>query len=345
MQPEKGMIVRLVSFIPPAGGDVRSGVLLGDTIIDLATAAPLVSEDIVDAPWDMLTLLSGSHPDVTLATAADIVQAVVSLMGSEEPMNEPSTSFSWHDGLVIGEDALVVPVSQVRLVSPLPRVVSLREFDAFVDDQAAALRQAAGYWIGDRRHPAFRFAAHTAIYGPDESVELPASAPLDCGMALGCVIGQTGRDISPAEAEAYIAGYLLANAWTIRDPLLAALRPRDVATSLGPWLVTADELEYYRDDDGRLLLTLRLLINGQEVSRYHTGRMRFSFAELIAFASQDTWLQPGEIILSGVAAGGCLLDIQGDSGPWLRDGDEVIIECPELGQLRSPVGWFAGSDY
>ncbi|RMG51510.1 MAG: fumarylacetoacetate hydrolase family protein, partial [Chloroflexi bacterium] len=64
MQPEKGMIVRLVSFIPPAGGDVRSGVLLGDTIIDLATAAPLVSEDIVDAPWDMLTLLSGSHPDV-----------------------------------------------------------------------------------------------------------------------------------------------------------------------------------------------------------------------------------------------------------------------------------------
>lgn len=331
--------MRLVSFIPPDGGPARAGVLLGDTIIDLAAAVPLVSEDASDVSWDMLTLLRADHPEVNLATAAEIVQAVVNLMGSEDTTT--AGDFDWHSGLTIGDTALILPVTQVRVVSPLPQVVSLREFDALVDDQTAALRQAAGYWVGDRHQPAFRFAGHTAIYGPDERIELPTMAPLDCGMALGCVIGRSGRDIAPEEADAHIAGYLLVNAWTVRDPLLNARRPRDFATSLGPWLVTPDELEYYRDDDGRLLLTLHLMINGREVSYYHTGLMRFPFAELIAFASQDTWLQPGEIIVSGVAAGGCLLDIHGDSGPWLRHGDEVVLVCSELGQLRSPIGWLS----
>ncbi|MCX7859774.1 MAG: fumarylacetoacetate hydrolase family protein [Chloroflexus sp.] len=330
--------MRLISFIPPAGGTARAGALLGDAIIDLAAAAALVSEEAAAAPWDMLTLLHGDHPDVTLAAAADIVQAVLNVMGGADPAEAPLSEFDWRDGLTIGDTALVIPATQVRLVAPLPRVVSLREFDALVDDRTAIMRQTAGYWVGDRHQPAFRFASHTTILGPDEPIELPITGPLDCGMALGCVIGRAGRDIAPEEAEAYIAGYLLANAWTIRDPLLATLRPRDSATSLGPWLVTPDELEYYRDDDGRLMLELRLLVNGRELVRANTALMRWPFAELIAFASRATMLYPGEVILSGVATGGCLLDRYGDDGPWLRAGDEVVIECPELGQLRSPVG-------
>lgn len=330
--------MRLVSFIPPAGTTAQVGVMIGDAIIDVVAGAALVSEEATAAQWDMLSLLRGDHPDVTIAAAADIVQAVINVMGGADPSEAPLGEFNWHEGLTIGDTALVIPTTQVRLVAPLPQVVSLREFDALTDDRTAMIRQAAGYWIGDRNWPAFRFASHTAILGPDEPIELPMTEPLDCGMALGCVIGRAGRDIAPEDADAYIAGYLLVNAWTIRDPLAASLRPRDRATSLGPWLVTPDELEYYRDDDGRLLLELRLLLNGRELSRTNTALMRWSFAELIAFASRDTMLYPGEVIVSGVATGGCLLDLFGDDGPWLRAGDEVVIECTELGQLRSPVG-------
>ncbi|WP_298818761.1 fumarylacetoacetate hydrolase family protein [Chloroflexus sp.] len=329
--------MRLLSFISPSGGAARAGALLGETIIDLAAAAPLISEDAAEAPWDMLTILRGDHPDVNLAAAADIVQAVVNVIGGEDPTETPLDGFDWQAGLTIGDTALMVPIHQVRLVAPLPQVVSLREFDALVSEQTSALRQAAGYWVGHQRFPAFRFAGHTTIYGPDESVELPESGLLDCGMALGCVIGRGGRNIPVEEADACIAGYFLVNAWAIRDPLLASLRPRDFATSLGPWLVTSDELEYYRDDDGRLMLTLRLVINGREISRYNTALMRFSFGELIAFASRDTTLYPGEVFVSGVADGGCLLDLNGADGPWLNPGDEVIIECTELGHLRSPI--------
>ncbi len=328
----------LLSFIPPAGGAPRVGTLLGDVIIDLAAAAPLISEDAAVAPWDMLTLLRGDYPDVNLAAAADIVQAVVNVMSGADPDEPPPADFDWSAGLTIGETMLAVPLSQVRLTAPLPQVVALREFDALSSDQTAKLRQAAGYWVGHRQVPAFLLAGHTTIYGPDEPVRLPTSGSLDCGMALGCVIGRSGRDISPDEAADYIAGYLLINAWTIRDPWLAALRPRDFATSIGPWLVTPDELEPFCDDDGRLMLTLRLTINGQEIGRYNTAMMRFSFHELIAFASRDTTLYPGEVIASGVADSGCLLDIHGDNGPWLQPGDEVIIECTGLGRLRSPIG-------
>lgn len=330
--------MRLVSFIPPAGTTAQAGVMFGDAIIDVAAGAALVSEEAAAARWDMLSLLRGDHPDVTIAAAADVVQAVINVMGGADPSEAPLGEFNWHEGLTIGDTALVIPATQVRLVAPLPQVVSLREFDALTDDRTAMMRQAAGYWIGDRNWPAFRFASHTAILGPDEPIVLPMTEPLDCGMALGCVIGRAGCDIAPEDADAYIAGYLLVNAWTIRDPLVASLRPRDRATSLGPWLVTPDELEYYRDDDGRLMLELRLLLNGRELARANTALMRWSFAELIAFASRDTMLYPGEVIVSGVAAGGCLLDQHGDDGPWLRAGDEVVIECTELGQLRSPVG-------
>lgn len=330
--------MRLVSFIPPAETTARTGVLLGEAIIDLAVAAALVSEEAATAPWDMLTLLRGDHPEVTIATAADIVQAVVNVMAGEEPAEAPLTEFSWQAGLTIGETALVLPATQVCLVAPLPQALSLREFDALVDEPTAALRRAAGYWVGDQHWPSFRFANHTAIYGPDDPIPLPMSGPLDCGMALGCVIGQVGRDIPPDEADAYIAGYVLVNAWTIRDPVQATLRPRDVGTSLGPWLVTPDEVECYRDDDGRLMLTLRLLLNGREIGQCNTALMRFSFGELIAFASRDTTLYPGEVLIGGVATGGCLLDHYGDEGPWLRTGDEVVVECHELGRLRSPIG-------
>ncbi len=331
--------MRLISFLPPTGGPPRAGAIVGAAVIDLPAAAPLVSEDAPDQPWDVSALLRGEQPDLSLAAVTDIAQAVIHVMGSDDLTGMAVSGFDWQHGLMIGETALVWPLDQIRLAVPLPSLTSLRDFEAFADDQTLALRQAAGYWSGDRHWPAFRFASHTMVFGPDQPIALPASGPLDCGLALGCVIGRAGRDIPAAEAAAYIAGYCLINAWTIRDPLLTSLRPRDVGTSCGPWLVTPDELEYYCDDDGRLMLSLRLLINQRLIAQINTASMRFSFAEMIAFASRDTTLLPGEVLCSGIASGGCLFDHHEGAGPYLQPGDEVIIECPELGQLRNLVGW------
>ncbi|NTV62903.1 MAG: DUF2437 domain-containing protein, partial [Oscillochloris sp.] len=102
--------MRLVTFTPP-DGPPRAGVLLGDSVVDLAAAAGLVIEDTEHLRWDMLSLLCGDQPEVNLSTAAEIVAAVAQFVGSDA-----------RDGaLQIGGTAMLLPLDQVRLLAPLPR--------------------------------------------------------------------------------------------------------------------------------------------------------------------------------------------------------------------------------
>jgi fumarylacetoacetate (FAA) hydrolase len=158
------------------------------------------------------------------------------------------------------------------------------------------------------------------------------------------VIGREGRGIHPDDAELYIAGYMIMNDWSARDvqaeerPIgLGPAKAKDFATSLGPWLVTPDELELYTDDDGRLSLTMVARVNGVERSRGNAASMRFSFAEMIAHASRDATLYPGDVLGSGTVGGGCLLELTGGYGPWLERDDVVELEITGLGVLRNTI--------
>lgn len=325
--------MRLVTFTPP-DGPARAGAILGDTVIDLAVAAALVIEDAEGLRWDMLSLLRGDQDEVNLETAADIVSAAMQFLSEDVA-----------GGLQIGGAAMILPLAQVRLLAPLPRPSSLRDFYVFEQHVATARAQRGqkvpAEWY---RIPTFYFSNHGAIYGPDTDIPMPQTEALDYELELACVIGHEGRDIHPDDAGAYIAGYMIMNDWSARDIQrdemrigLGPAKGKDFATSLGPWLVTADELDIYADDDGRLSLSMIARVNGVERSRGNAASMYHRFADIIAHASRDCTLYPGDVLGSGTVGTGCLLELTAGYGPWLERGDTVELEITGLGLLRNTV--------
>ncbi len=345
--------MRLVTFVPP-DGQPRAGALLGEAVVDLAAAAPFVIEEAEGLRWDMISLLRGDQEEVTLDTAVDILAAVAQMLGAEPDAlglpGEPDEPDLFEAGdlegsLSIGGAAMLYPLSQVRLLAPLPRPASLRIYDAFEEHAIARASLRGGSLPAEwYRGPAFAFANHGSVIGPGAPLSAPLAESLDYGLGLACVIGRAARDLTPAEAAEVIAGYTLINIWCARDieERELALRSgpaksRDFATSLGPWLVTPDELELYADDDGRLALLLTAAVNGVERSRSSAASQYYPFAELVAHASRDVTLYPGDVIGCGPVGGGTLLEQTAGYGPWLEVGDTVTLEATGLGTLSNTV--------
>lgn len=341
--------MRLVTFVA-TDGQPRVGIMIGTGIIDIATAAPLVFEYIEDYRWDMLSLLRGDQQGATLDDLLEIQSAVISQLGNQLSFNPilPGNG-SQDQGLTgsisIGGSEMLLPLAHVRLLAPLPCPTSLRLFDAF-EQHALLARQLQSQTLPAIWYavPAFAFGNHSAVYGPDALIPCFGSEALDYSLELACVIGRTGRNIRLEEAATYIAGYMIANVWCARDiqaeeyPLgLGASKSRDFAISLGPCLLTPDELEIYSDDDGRLNLTMQARVNGVERSRGNAAAMYHTFAQMIVYASRNVTLYPGDVLSSGPVGAGCLSDLTQGQGPWLEPGDVVEVEITGLGLLRNQV--------
>ena len=156
---------------------------------------------------------------------------------------------------------------------------------------------------------------------------------MDYELELACVIGKEGTDISEDGAAAHVGGYTVMNDWSARDiqmeEMSVGLGPakgKDFATSLGPWLVTPDE---FNPADARM--TAR--INGEVWSDGNIGQIHWSFAQMIAHASMDETLYPGDVLGSGTVGGGCGLELD----RWLQSGDVVELEVEGIGVLRNRV--------
>ena len=160
------------------------------------------------------------------------------------------------------------------------------------------------------------------------------------------------RNLSPEEAGAYIAGYTIFNDWSARDLQneemklgLGICKGKDFANTLGPWIVTPDELEPFRDGD-RLDLDLRARVNDRELGDDTLANMAWSFEELISYASRGTWIRRGDVLGSGTCGFGCLLELRGRHGreayPALAVGDTVTLSVEGIGQLTNSV--IAGTD-
>ncbi len=245
-------------------------------------------------------------------------------------------------------DALTLPLRRARLRAPLPRPASLRDFYAFEQHVATANanrgRPVPEEWY---QFPVFYFSNHQAIYGPEEIVPYPSyTQALDYELEIACVIGKAGCDIPAEQAEEYILGFTIMNDWSARDvqraEMKAGLGPakgKDFATSLGPWIATLDELaDRATGRPGVYDLEMVARVNGQERSRNNFRNIYYSFGQLLARASADTWLYPGDVIGSGTTGSGCLLELTRAQGPWLQPGDVVELEIERLGVLRNTVG-------
>lgn len=240
-------------------------------------------------------------------------------------------------------------VTLAELLSPIPEPPSVRDFYAFEQHVKAARARRNAEMIPEWYQIAvFYFSNPAAIQGPEVGVPYPSdSKELDFELEIACVIGKAGRDIAAADAPSYIAGYLVMNDWSARDLQreemkmnLGPAKGKDFATSLGPWLVTPDELADHRLGSGadeRYDLTLLGRINGKEVSRGNAKDLHFTFAQMIERASRHVTLKPGDIIGSGTVGTGCILELGPENVPWLKVGDVVEMEIDGLGVLRNTI--------
>ena len=221
------------------------------------------------------------------------------------------------------------PLEDVRLLAPVPRPPSVRDAYAFEEHIRNAARVTGRPGVPDEWYqlPVFYFSNPAAIYGPGDEIPFPAgSEELDYELEVAAVIGAQGA----------IGGFTIMNDWSARDlqrkEMKVGLGPakgKDFATSLGPVVVTPDEL-------GDLRLEMVARVNGQERSRGNMGDMYHSWEAILERAAANTQLVPGDVIGSGTVGTGCILE-HGD-GRWLQPGDVVELEVEGIGVLRNVVG-------
>ncbi|MDX6744820.1 fumarylacetoacetate hydrolase family protein [Actinocorallia sp. A-T 12471] len=245
-----------------------------------------------------------------------------------------------------------VPLAEVRLGPPL-EPPTLRDFVAF-EEHVEGIRKSIDGVAGvpDRWYeaPTFYFTNPHSLIGPYDDVPMaPGSAVLDFELEVAVVIGKAGRDLTPAQAKEHIFGYTIFNDWSARDlqalEMKVGLGPckgKDFAGTLGPWIVTADELEPYRDDEGFLGLGLTAEVNGAVIGRDLLSNMGWQFEELVAYASRGAELRPGDVLGSGTCGnGGCLAELWGRDGtgqpPPLGPGDTVTLTVEGIGSVVNRV--------
>ncbi|MHC3473608.1 fumarylacetoacetate hydrolase family protein [Streptomyces sp. 7R007] len=263
--------------------------------------------------------------------------------------------------LEAGSATLDIPagphVSEIRLLPPLqpPTVRDFVTFEEHVEGVRRSVDGAAGVPEQWYAAPTFYFTNPYAVYGPHDDIPMPpGSAVLDFELEVAAVIGKEGRDLTPEQARDHIIGYTVLNDWSARDLQSAEMKVglgpckgKDTATTLGPYLVTADEVEKYRDEDGFLRLALTAQVNGETVGEDLLSNMSWTFEEMVAYASRGTVVRPGDVLGSGTCGnGGCLAELWGVRGrqdpPPLKPGDTVTLTVEGIGTVSNTV--VAGAD-
>jgi 2-keto-4-pentenoate hydratase/2-oxohepta-3-ene-1,7-dioic acid hydratase in catechol pathway len=175
----------------------------------------------------------------------------------------------------------------------------------------------------------------------------PGTRSFDFEMEVAAVIGRQGRDLSVEEAVGHIAGYAILIDWSARDlqfrEMQGSLGPakgKDTATTLGPWLVTPDELEPHVSGPS-FALDMEVELNGEPFGRDRLDHMGWSFAQMVSYASRGTRLVPGDVLGSGTCGTGCLAEQWGRQHPKvprvLVPGDVLTFRVQELGEITQRV--------
>jgi len=307
--------MKLLSYRHHTEERYRAGLTNGERVWDIARLVP-------DAPDTMEGLLENWEHWCTL-------------LHKMEKTSLDRTVGMELEGLLVGP--------------PVPRPRSFRDFYAF-EEHVKTARSKRGLPMIPEWYdfPVFYFSNAAAFLGHDAAVHRPkATARLDYELEIACVIGKEGVDIPVERAAEHIAGFAILNDWSARDLQLEEVKVglgpakgKDFATSIGPWLVTPDELEDVKipgEKGARYDLTMVARVNGVEYSRGNFRDIHYTFAEMIARASADCPLYPGDVIGSGTVGTGCILELGEEKGGWLKPGDVIELEIERLGVLRNSI--------
>jgi len=253
-----------------------------------------------------------------------------------------------------------VPLENIQLLAPVPFPTSCRDGYAFRQHVAAARRNRKVEMIPEfDQYPVFYFTNHHSIRGAGSVVCMPDHLEkLDFELECAILICKHGKNIRAEEADQYIGGLMIMNDLSARrlqmEEMVLNLGPakgKDFATTIGPCLVTLDELESYEIEPkenhvGKSWnLRMQCFVNGKQASDGNVGDMDWTFAEIIERASYGVDLFAGDIIGSGTVGTGCFLELNGTGKlndpqyqeQWLQEGDVVEMEIENLGRLSNTI--------
>jgi 2-keto-4-pentenoate hydratase/2-oxohepta-3-ene-1,7-dioic acid hydratase in catechol pathway len=288
-------------------GEPRLGILLGDRVVDVASAARDLK---LDLPSDMLTYIEAS-----IAFRGPAQQLVRHLEGDHALLAKDSYS-----------------LEEARLLAPILRP---RRNIVCVGLNYAEHASESRITSGIPEVPVLFTKPPSTVIGPGAVIPWHShvSTRVDWEVELVAVIGRRGRDIKESDALDYVFGYTVGNDITARD--LQARHQQwykgkglDGYCPLGPWIVTSDELGDPQS------VQLRLRVNGVEKQNANTSDMIFSVAQLIASWSQGMTLEPGDLLMTGTPAG---VGFARKPPEYLQPGDVVEAEIDRIGVLRNVV--------
>jgi len=258
----------------------------------------------------------------------------------EKLQNEPI------DFLKVDKDLITFNLSDVTIHSPLPVPNSFRDFYAFEKHVKTARKlrnlEVAKEWYD---FPVFYFSNKNAFFGHNEIIQKPNyTNEMDFELEVTCIIGKKGKNIKPEDASNYIAGYSILNDWSARDiqreEMKVGLGPakgKDFATSMGPYLITPDEIFDFKKNKGYDLKMIARK-NDQIISEGNWSDIYYSFEEMIVRASDEVTLYPGDVLGSGTVGTGCILELRPENTDgWLQTGDELELEIEKLGKLKNII--------
>jgi len=319
--------MKLVSYSTKKDDLIRLGLVLSGKIIDVEYGLRKVSDnkELSEFPGGLIDLLQEWDRNKKLIKKLE---------------NESEKILKSH------EDQLVIDESEIQFHSLLPVPNSFRDFYAFEQHvrNARKLRnmEIAKEWYD---FPAFYFSNHNAFKGTNAEITKPKyTNEMDFELEISCIIGKTGKNIKLEDAKDYITGFSILNDWSARDiqreEMKVGLGPakgKDFATSMGPFLVTPEEISEFKKNKGfDLKMTARK--NGEIISEGNWADIHYSFEEMIVRASDEVTLYPGDVIGSGTVGTGCILELRPENtNGWLEPGDEIELEVEKLGKLKNTI--------
>ncbi len=307
----------------------RGGLLIKDRVYDIQKGASVIGAEL---PATVLELLNLEEQGMEILKTMD--QRIKRGLG-------------------------VVPVKDPELCAPVPNPPSCRDAYAFRQHVATARRNRGVPMIPEfDEYPIFYFTNHNAIYGEgDVEVEADHMHKLDFELEVAVVISKRGKNISSQDADSYIAGFTIMNDLSARllqmEEMKLNLGPakgKDFATTIGPWLVTPDELAAHKVETDFGLsydLVMKAFHNDRQISLGNMKDMTWTFAEIIERVSYGTEIFPGDVIGSGTVGSGCYLELNGTAAleakergdeftpTWLQAGDRLELTIDGLGSLSN----------
>lgn len=324
--------MKLVTYLN-TNNEENIGFILDGQVYDLIQGAREVGDEL---PLSMKEFLRGL-PE-TLELARKVEQSA--LRGKIKPL--------------LGQ-------KDAHLLAPVPHPASCRDAYAFRQHVAAARRNRGVEMAPEfDQFPIFYYSNHNAIVGPgDVMVEEDHLEKLDFELEVACVIGKHGRNFDSENADDCILGFTIMNDLSARvlqmEEMKLSLGPakgKDFATVIGPWLVTADELEDRKITTpfgNKYDLEMKAWHNGKLVSQGNVKDMNWTFAEIIERASYGADIFPGDVIGSGTVGTGCYMELNGTwaneakargesfTPVWLKDGDTIELEITGMGKLVNRI--------